>query len=102
MPKPLEGLLVIELATYWVGPSAGAYLRAQGARVIKVEHPPYGDSTRFFGRTCGVPHNDAENPIHDVSNGGKECISLDLNDPDAMALLHKMLAKADVFFNKCA
>lgn len=97
MPKPLEGLLVIELATYWVGPSAGAYLRAQGARVIKVEHPPYGDSTRFFGRTCGVPHNDAENPIHDVSNGGKECISLDLNDPDAMALLHKMLAKADVF-----
>ena len=36
MQKPLEGLLVIELATYWVGPSAGAYLRSQGARVIKV------------------------------------------------------------------
>lgn len=55
MAKPLEGLLVIELATYWVGPSAGAYLRAQGARVIKIEQPPYGDSTRFFARTCGVP-----------------------------------------------
>ena len=97
MAKPLEGLLVIELATYWVGPSAGAYLRAQGARVIKIEQPPYGDSTRFFARTCGVPYTDAENPIHDVSNGGKECITLDLKDEENIKLLHRMLAKADVF-----
>lgn len=97
MAKPLEGLLVIELATYWVGPSAGAYLRAQGARVIKIEQPPYGDSTRFFARTCGVPYTDAENPIHDVSNGGKECITLDLKNEENIKLLHRMLAKADVF-----
>ena len=57
MEKPMEGLLVIELATYWVGPSAGAYLRAQGARVIKVEQPPDGGSTRFFARTCYVPYS---------------------------------------------
>ena len=97
MAKPLEGLLVIELATYWVGPSAGAYLRAQGARVIKIEQPPYGDSTRFFARTCGVPYTDAENPIHDVSNGGKEFITLDLKNEENIKLLHRMLAKADVF-----
>lgn len=97
MQKPLEGLLVIELATYWVGPSAGAYLRSQGARVIKVEQPPAGDSTRYFARTCGVPYTKDENPIHDVSNGGKECITLDLKDPQELQLLHNMLAKADVF-----
>ena len=100
MQKPLEGLLVIELATYWVGPSAGAYLRSQGARVIKVEQPPAGDSTRYFARTCGVPYTKDENPIHDVSNGGKECITLDLKDPQELQLLHNMLAKADDFLTR--
>lgn len=51
--KPFEDLLVIELTTYWAATSAGRYLRTQGARVIKVEAPPNGDSVRYFGRTCG-------------------------------------------------
>ena len=71
MKKPFEGLLVIELTTYWAATSAGRFLRTQGARVIKVEAPPHGDSVRSFGRTCGTPYTDNENPIHDLSNGGK-------------------------------
>ena len=67
--KPFEDLLVIELTTYWAATSAGRYLRTQGARVIKVEAPPNGDSVRYFGRTCGAPYLDNENPIHDLSNG---------------------------------
>ena len=97
MKKPFEGLLVIELTTYWAATSAGRFLRTQGARVIKVEAPPHGDSVRSFGRTCGTPYTDNENPIHDLSNGGKECITLDLKDEDDYAFFHKLLAKADVF-----
>ena len=53
MAKPLEGLLVIELATYWVGPSVGAYLRAQGARVIKIEQGK--DAHRVFKLNVASP-----------------------------------------------
>lgn len=95
--KPFEDLLVIELTTYWAATSAGRYLRTQGARVIKVEAPPNGDSVRYFGRTCGAPYLDNENPIHDLSNGGKECISLDLKREDDMAVFHRLLARADIF-----
>lgn len=97
MNKPLEGLLVLELTTYWAATSAGRYLRSQGARVIKVETPPKGDAVRYFARTCGVPYTETENPIHDMSNGGKECISLDLRNAEDLAFFHKMLAKADIF-----
>ena len=97
MNKPLEGLLVIELTTYWAATSAGRYLRSQGARVIKVEVPPVGDSCRSFARTCRVPYTKTENPIHDLSNGGKECISLNLRSEDDKKIFHNMLAKADIF-----
>lgn len=97
MNKPLEGILVVELTTYWAATSAGRYLRSQGARVIKVETPPKGDSVRYFARTCGVPYTEHENPIHDLSNGGKECISLNLKEADDMAVFHKLLSKADIF-----
>lgn len=97
MNKPLEGILVVELTSYWAATSAGRYLGSQGARVIKVEVPPMGDSVRYFARTCRVPYTENENPIHDLSNGGKECISLDLKKPEDMAVFHKLLAKADIF-----
>lgn len=97
MKKPLEGLLVVELTTYWAATTAGRYLRTQGARIIKVETPPIGDAVRSFARTCGVPYTKNENPIHDLSNGGKECISLDLRSKDDLAFFHKLLAKADIF-----
>ena len=97
MEKPFEDLLVIELTTYWAATSAGRYLRSQGARVIKVEAPPTGDSVRSFGRTCRTPYTENENPIHDLSNGGKECIALNLKEADDRAFFDKLLAKADIF-----
>ena len=45
----------------------------------------------------GMPITAEENPIHDIFNGGKECVSLDLKDPASIKLMHSMLAKADVF-----
>ena len=54
MPEPLSGVTVVEMAVALQGPSAGLYLRDQGADVIKVE-PPWGDAQRFHR---GV-HNDS-------------------------------------------
>lgn len=97
MQKPLEGLLVVELTTYWAGPSAGEFLRCLGARVIKIETGKTGDSVRYWGRTCGMPITDNENPSFDMFNGGKEFMHMDLHEAEHLRVLNNMLAKADVF-----
>ena len=43
----LQGVRIVELATYVAAPSAGRILGDWGAEIIKVEPPPRGDSTRF-------------------------------------------------------
>ncbi|MFN4025619.1 MAG: CoA transferase, partial [Hyphomonas sp.] len=43
----LEGIRVVEYATYMAAPGAGCILRDWGADVIKVE-PPGGDPIRLF------------------------------------------------------
>ena len=96
MNKPLDGLLVVELTTYWAAPSAGEFLRCLGARVIKIETGK-GDSVRNWGRTCGMPIESNENPSFDLFNGGKEFVSMDLKDPGHQKILNNMLSKADVF-----
>ena len=94
MNKPLEGLFVVELTTYWAAPSAGEFLRCLGARVVKIETGKAGDSVRYWG---GMPIEANENPSFDLFNGGKEFMHMDLNDPEHERVLHNMLAKADVF-----
>ncbi|MFR1640102.1 MAG: CoA transferase, partial [Eggerthellaceae bacterium] len=94
--KPLEGVTVIELSSYFAVPGAGRVLASQGARVIKVE-PPRGDIQRYFAMAFNVPCKPDENPLFDTINGGKEFVSLDLKDPADMEKLHKLIAQADVF-----
>ena len=47
-PRPLEGLMVLELGTMITAPLAGMLLAHAGANVIKVEHPKGGDPFRSF------------------------------------------------------
>lgn len=94
--KPLEGVTVVELSSYFAVPSCGRVLATQGARVIKVE-PPRGDIQRYWGKPFGVPCSDEENMLFDTINGGKEFVSLDLREPADMKRFHELLAHADVF-----
>ncbi len=97
MKKPLEGLLVVEMTSYWAATTTARFLSDMGARVIRVETPPIGDFCRYYGRSMGMPTTAEENPIHDIFNGGKECVALNLKEEKDQALMHRMLARADVF-----
>lgn len=94
--KPLEGVTVVELSSYFAVPACGRVLATQGARVIKVE-PPKGDVQRFFATPFGVPCSNEENMLFDTINGGKDFVSLDLRDPEDMQRFHQLLGQADVF-----
>jgi crotonobetainyl-CoA:carnitine CoA-transferase CaiB-like acyl-CoA transferase len=47
---PLEGIRIVEVASWISGPLAGRMLADLGADVVKVEQPPRGDAMRAYGR----------------------------------------------------
>ncbi|MEL7481323.1 MAG: CaiB/BaiF CoA-transferase family protein [Pseudomonadota bacterium] len=90
----LEGIRVVEYATYMAAPGAGSILRDWGAEVIKVE-PPGGDPIRNFFRTIGT--DIADNPVFDFDNRGKSSIILDTTTDAGRDILVKLAREADVF-----
>ena len=97
MSRPLEGIKVVELATFVAAPSCARLLADLGANVIKVEHPN-GDTWRLTGKSY-IPKRfcDEENPVFDIYNSGKRHIALNLKSTEGMQAFHKLLAEADVF-----
>jgi formyl-CoA transferase len=85
----LKGVRVIELGTMITAPLVGMMLADLGAEVIKVEHPQGGDPFRSFRGGRYSPHFVAY-------NRGKRSIQLDLRSPAAGAVLHKLMARADI------
>ena len=90
----LEGIRVVEYATYMAAPGAGCILRDWGADVVKIE-PPGGDPIRLFFRTIGTDIQD--NPVFDFDNRGKQSIIVDTSKPEGQAVLRDLVATADVF-----
>ena len=90
----LDGIKVIEHATYMAAPGAGGILSDWGAEVIKIE-PPKGDPIRNFFSTIGTDFQD--NPVFDFDNRGKKSIVLDTSTPDGQAVLRDLASDADVF-----
>ncbi len=96
MMKPLEGLKVIELATFVAGPTCARALADWGAEVIKVESPN-GDPIRFIGGNTKFPTLPEENPNYDINNMGKKAIALNLKSPSGAEVMDKLLQNSDVF-----
>jgi CoA:oxalate CoA-transferase len=88
---PLTGITIVDLTRVLAGPYCTLVLSDLGARVIKVEHPEGGD----VSRTLGPWFNGKSGYLLSV-NRGKESIALDLKHADDVAVLHQLLARADV------
>lgn len=83
--SPLEGIVVLECASWLAGPFSGALLADLGATVIKVE-PLSGDAFRRMTNN--------ENMIRSFQ--GKENLALDLKSKEGLAIFHDLVRKADV------
>jgi len=94
-PLPFEGLRVLDLTTFWAGPFATCFLSDMGADVIKVESIQRPDGMRFAGARPG-PDLWEWSPVFAGANVGKRCVTLQFDSDDGIALLKKMIAKADV------
>jgi len=89
-PLPCEGLRVIDLSQGMAGPNCGMQFAAYGAEVIKIE-PPDGDWVRRLGRMYGD-----HSALSLAVNRGKRSIALDLKKPEAVEIVRKLVATADV------
>ena len=89
--SPLNGVLVVALEQAVAAPVCTARLADAGARVIKVERPD-GDFARDYD-----DYVKGEATYFVWANRGKESICLDLKSSDDMAVMERMLARADVF-----
>jgi crotonobetainyl-CoA:carnitine CoA-transferase CaiB-like acyl-CoA transferase len=92
-PKPLSGLVVIEIGHSIAAPYAGMILGELGAEVIKVENPRTGDAARGWG----PPFLEGAATCFHAVNRAKGSITVDLADPeDAARLKALILERADV------
>ena len=88
--RPLQGVKVVDAASYISGPFAALMLADLGADVVRVE-PPRGDPYRRFG-----PQQDGTGVIFRAVNRNKRSVFLDLKDPAGLAELEALLDGADV------
>ena len=88
----LEGLKIVELATYVAAPSAAAVMSDWGADVIKIESGRGDPTRRTFAAT---PHLEG-NPVFEFENHGKRGVVLDIAKTAGREALLRILADADV------
>jgi crotonobetainyl-CoA:carnitine CoA-transferase CaiB-like acyl-CoA transferase len=97
MPGPLDGIRVIEVASWMFVPSGGSVLVDWGADVIKVE-PMTGDPQRGLITSGLLPGGAGGiNFMVEQPHRGKRSIGLDLAHPDGREALLKLVETADVF-----
>ena len=89
----LNGLKVVEMATWLAAPGCAMIMAEWGADVIKVESAE-GDAIRqFYPDTPQIPGN----PIFSMENRGKRGVVLDIYSAEGRTALVALMKTADVF-----
>jgi crotonobetainyl-CoA:carnitine CoA-transferase CaiB-like acyl-CoA transferase len=97
MPMPLEGIRIIDWTIWQQGPVASAMLADLGADVIKIEERVGGDPGRGIVAMSGVDLGARPNFYFEANNRNKKSLTLDLKQPEAIEIVHKLVEGGDVF-----
>jgi len=92
MAGPLEGVRIVDVSEVISGPLAVMILAEQGADVIKVEPPRYGEESRQLAN-----YRDGMAALYANCNHGKRSIGIDLKTEAGLGLLYEFVGRADVF-----
>lgn len=93
---PLEGVKVVELASWVAVPTAAAILSDWGASVIKVENVNGGDPHRGIRRIENIEISDI-NFWWELDNRGKRGVAVDIRKEQGGEVVRKLVKDADVF-----
>jgi crotonobetainyl-CoA:carnitine CoA-transferase CaiB-like acyl-CoA transferase len=92
---PLDGVRVLELTHYAVGPYAGFLLGVLGADVVKIENPTGGDPLRGWGGEM-VESGDPS-LFFRACYSGKASVALSISGAGGAEAVKALLSKFDVF-----
>ncbi|MFZ5654340.1 MAG: CaiB/BaiF CoA transferase family protein [Pseudomonadota bacterium] len=87
----LEGVRVLDFTHVLAGPSCTRLMAETGAEVIKVEAAPAGDLVRQMPAL-----KNGRSGYYIQQNRGKKSICLNLRDPRAQEIVHKLVRDVDV------
>jgi crotonobetainyl-CoA:carnitine CoA-transferase CaiB-like acyl-CoA transferase len=94
---PFKDLRVLDMTTFWAGPSCTHFLALLGAEVIHVESTRKPDGTRLI---AGIPVTEErwweKSPIYSALNTNKKGLTLDLQSAAGRDLLRRFIATSDV------
>ncbi|MCU1355743.1 MAG: putative fatty acid-CoA racemase [Acidimicrobiales bacterium] len=97
MTGPLDGIRVLEIASWMFMPSAGTVLVDWGADVIKVEHPVTGDPQRGLITSGLLPGGAGGlNFMMEQPNRGKRSVAIDIANPEGREAFLRLVEQADV------
>ena len=88
---PPSGIRILDLSRVVSGPMAAVILADQGADVIKVEPPGWGDGIRFLGAS-----RNGLSAIFSLINRNKRSIAINLKHPEGADVVRKLAVSADV------
>ena len=94
--RPLAGIRVVDLTSWWAGPCATQALAALGADVIHVESVTHPDGMRLTGMMFGKQRWWEWGHMFLAANQDKRGLTLDLNDAQGRELLLSLVDGADV------
>lgn len=92
----LQGIRVIEFATYIAAPAAATVMSDFGAEVIKIERLPGGDPYRYLSVLPLMPVS-GKNYCWILTGRNKRSLGLDVAKPEGRETLLKLCESADVF-----
>src|SRR5437763_16327334 len=94
--RGVEGLKVIDCASFIAGPAAATVMSDFGAEVIKIEPPGMGDPYRRRA-TPSLGPGLKGNPGFALDGRNKKSMALDLRSPAGQAVLRRLVGEAGVF-----
>jgi crotonobetainyl-CoA:carnitine CoA-transferase CaiB-like acyl-CoA transferase len=97
MQRPLDGVRVVEVASYVAVPAAGALLADLGAEVVKIEVPRGELYRRTRPKYAGYATDFPENPPFHMDNRGKRSLAMDLTRPEARDAVARLIDRAEIF-----
>src|SRR5712692_11864163 len=92
-PLPLQGIRIVDMSRFLVGPFCTQMLADMGAEVIKVEPLDGGDPVRAAGSNA----LSGESLFFLARNRNKQSLALDLKQEAGREIVYRLVQTADVF-----
>ena len=99
--QPLEGIRICDFFWLIAGPACSRIFADWGAEVIKIESSSRMDEIRQTGSwpPDAMRSEDSHNGVFNDCNTSKKAVQVDINTPDGIEIIKRLVAESDIVTN---